>query len=102
MGYYRKPNFKRKDWLDQLFYCLQCENLFEVPKIHTEYGECWGRGYSEITNVCPLCNGEVVHLTKKCGCCGEYITGEYIETQDGNYYCENCYTKGDILEDVYD
>lgn len=83
-----------------MFYCLDCEKQFDNPKIHTEYGEFWGAGYSEITNVCPLCNGDLIQLTKKCDCCGEYITGEYIETRDKNCYCENCYTRGDILSDV--
>ena len=29
----------------------------------------------------------------------EVITGEYITTNDGLDYCENCYIKRDIRED---
>lgn len=101
MGYYREPCFNRKEQLKNLYYCLRCERLLseEALAIHTEHGEFWGSPYSETTKVCPYCKDEVIHLTKKCDCCGEYITGEYIETNDKNYYCENCYVKGDVTED---
>lgn len=86
-----------------MYYCLECERQLSEEDLtnYTEYGEYWGSQYSESSKVCPYCKGEVIHLTKKCDCCGQYITGEYIETDDEKYYCDNCYVKGDMSENVY-
>lgn len=87
-----------------MHYCFNCERFIAEEALlhHTERGEFWGAEYSETTKVCPHCKEDVVYLTKRCSCCGEYITGEYIQTDDEKYYCENCYVKGDMSEDVYD
>lgn len=84
-----------------MYYCVECNKLISEDSLstYTEHGEFWGATYSETSKVCPFCKGEVIELTKKCDCCGEYITGEYIETKDRNYYCENCYIRGDVADD---
>lgn len=84
-----------------LYYCDRCDKLLHKDGLltYTEYGEFWGSPYSETLQLCPFCKGEIIKLTKICSCCGEYITGEYILTENEEYYCGNCYKKGDVTKD---
>jgi hypothetical protein len=39
---------------------------------------------------CPACGGAYAR-TYECGCCGRYITGDYVKVDDDERYCEECY-----------
>ncbi len=60
---------------------------------YVEYGEFWGAKFSKCVKVCPRCKGYVAENTLRCSCCDEYIAGDYIATDDGRNYCNNCYVQ---------
>ena len=77
-------------------FCLNCHKEFDKNIVGTgyEHGEAWGAPYTISYACCPFCgdyeiidNNEYHH----CDNCGE-VCEEYIATEDGRYYCENCYT----------
>ena len=77
-----------------MYYCLECENLFEDPKKYVEthgldtppYEEWWG---------CPSCSGSYV-VTEQCELCGNWITDKYVELANGYFVCNDCYQLRDI------
>lgn len=72
-----------------MYICLYCEKVFEEPGHYVEHhGDYEMPG--EIFYGCPFCDGSYVEAIE-CDGCGEYIVGDYIETADGNVYCEECY-----------
>ena len=71
------------------YLCLDCGEIFDQP---SHWEECHGfdHGPFEHFSGCPYC-GEAYVGTHKCDCCGEWITGNYIKTEDGQRICEGCY-----------
>lgn len=53
--------------------------------------------YEEL-EVCPACYGICILEAKPCGCCGEYVTGAYIQTEAGDVICDSCYVVKDALD----
>ena len=85
-----------------MFYCMDCGTILEEEKLcdYKEMGEFWGSEYTVTSKVCPKCKSSaVLEITKRCDFCGEYIIGEYIAAADGRSYCENCYMKGDTINE---
>ena len=50
--------------------------------------------YEELL-VCPCCGKPVSSRLTRCDLCGEWITGKYVETLDGDRICGECYTRHD-------
>ncbi len=75
-------------------YCCACKSIFDEPKKYYERGEAWGAPCTEKFEYCPYCNSDDIIDSDNCpdcDCCGEKCISAYIETKNGNYYCENCY-----------
>ena len=77
-------------------YCLNCHKEFDRDIVETayEHGESWGAPYTISYACCPFCGDyEIINDNEyhHCDNCGE-VCEEYIVTEDGRYYCENCYT----------
>ena len=68
---------------------LECGHLFDEPAYWEEtHGlEC---GPYETWSGCPRCKGDYTKAIQ-CDCCNEWITGDYITTEDDRRYCEDCY-----------
>lgn len=79
-----------------MYLCLDCENIFEVPK---EYSESHGLSSPpyETWAGCPKCSGGYVE-TICCDLCGEWVTGEYVKLKDGTVACDQCYEVNDIID----
>ena len=71
-----------------MFVCLECGKTFEEP---TRWKETHGLDYGpyEECGGSPCCGG-AYGTAFECDCCGEWITGEYIKTDNGKRFCENC------------
>ena len=80
------------------FLCYECEALFDEPKIWTETHGFVDPPYEQYAG-CPLCGGGFT-TTHKCGCCNEWITGQYIKLDSGERICENCYTTYELGEEL--
>ena len=83
------------------FVCLECGHVFDEDEIVTwqdSRGECWGVPCSEEVGGCPCCLGDFVK-TYQCDCCGEWITGEYVKTDDDKRFCENCFCRYELGEE---
>lgn len=72
-----------------MFVCLDCGEVFEEP-VYWEETHGLDHGPYEQWSGCPKC-GEAYVETYLCDCCNEWITWDYIETDDGKRYCDNCY-----------
>ena len=83
--------------LDELV-CVECGHVFSQPKRYMETHGLDTPPY-ELFNICPNCGGAFVRA-KRCDCCGEVITGEYIKVNDGRCYCDDCCLKYDIADDL--
>ena len=79
-----------------LLYCTDCNKVVDEEDLdyETETYEFWGAPYSERYPVCPYCKSDYLtdEIPPECSCCGDYCTDKHIHTEDGNYYCYNCYT----------
>ena len=73
-----------------MYICLDCEKLFEEPKLWIEKHNLDSPPYEEWLG-CPLCGGWYVE-TIDCDCCNEPILGEYAHIVTGENICENCFT----------
>lgn len=78
--------------------CSECGILFEQAKIIYEHHGLDDPPF-EVLYVCPCCEGTNIHLARRCDLCGEWITGSYIVTTDGNHICDDCFTKCDVEND---
>ena len=77
-----------------MFLCLDCNRVFEEPKQHIDRHGLDAPPY-EIWSCCPYCGGDYVSTTS-CDVCGEWISGEYIQTANDDYICSKCYQVKDI------
>lgn len=80
-----------------LLICIECGHNFEEP-IHWKekhgldtppYEECDG---------CPRCGGAYTEA-HRCDCCDEWISDDYIKTEDGKRYCNDCITHMELGEE---
>lgn len=78
--------------------CVECGSLFEHARQVYERHGLDTPPYEEL-HVCPACGGTNLHQAHRCDVCGEWITGSYIKTLDGNRICEDCYTNRDVEDD---
>lgn len=72
--------------------------MFQNPK---EYIETHGLDTPPYEHIiaCPHCGGAFVEA-KRCSSCGEFITNDYVATQDGGLYCEECYALRNVADDL--
>lgn len=77
-----------------MYICVECNRLFEEPKRYVETHGLDTPPYEEWYG-CPFCSGSYTYAYR-CHCCDDFITGDYIKTDDDLRYCENCYQKMDI------
>jgi hypothetical protein len=75
--------------------CLDCGAAFEQAREVVERHGLDTPPYERLL-VCPRCGGADLRDTHRCDLCGEWITGKYIETVDGDRICGECYTSHDI------
>ena len=78
--------------------CVECEVLFEQAKRFYERHGLDTPPYEELY-VCPVCGGTNIHRAHRCDVCGEWMTGTYIKTLNGDRICETCYTNRDVEDD---
>ena len=50
-------------------------------------------------DACPGCLGTNIHSAKQCDLCGNWVTGDYIQTSEGQIICDDCYTFHNVEED---
>lgn len=81
-----------------MYACLDCGSVFEVPKRFVETHGLDTPPYEEWMG-CPNCAGAFVK-THKCDCCNEWITGEYVKTDDYQRFCENCFCHYELGEEM--
>jgi formylmethanofuran dehydrogenase subunit E len=81
-----------------MYLCVDCGKLFEEPKDYFETHGFMSRPY-ETWSGCPHCGGAYVE-TIRCDVCGKWITGEYVELNDGDKICDECYTLMDIMDSL--
>lgn len=77
--------------------CLECGALFEQAKRVIERHGLDTPPYEEYY-VCPHCGDTNYQQTWRCDICGEWITGSYIKTLNGNRICESCYTHYEVQD----
>ena len=73
---------------EAIFLCYDCDATFHEPKIWTNRHGLDTGPYENYAG-CPLCGGAFA-TTYKCNECGKWIAGEYIKTDSGQRFCENC------------
>ena len=77
--------------------CVECGHLFEEPvwwvETHGLSAPPYERRYG-----CPKCYGTYVEA-RRCDNCGEFITGAYVKTENGERFCENCYDTYELGEE---
>lgn len=84
-------------------FCMNCESEFDegMEEVRYEYGEAWGSPYLISHKKCPYCGDDQIIEDNNyhyCDCCGDVCQENYIKTEDGSYFCENCYT----IKNIYD
>ena len=78
--------------------CIECGELFEKEQKMIERHGLDAPPYEERMG-CPRCGGVDIHPTERCDICGDWITGGYVRTVNGERICEECYTRHDVNED---
>lgn len=81
-----------------MYVCVDCGKLFEEPKECVETHGFKAPPY-ETWYGCPHCGGAYVK-TMQCDVCGKWIAGEYVELNDGDKICDECYTLMDIMDSL--
>lgn len=76
------------------YLCDNCHAIISEEELASENesrGEFWGFPAYETISVCPYCHcSDLTELTVTCSACNEYITDDYIETDDEHHYCSDC------------
>lgn len=85
-----KYRHNRMIGVDNMFVCLDCGCVFEEP---IEWEEKHGLDYGpyEYWSGCPSCKGDYVEA-HQCDNCGEWITSKYVKLDNGERFCENCFS----------
>ena len=81
-----------------MFVCLECGETFDEP---THWEEKHGLNYGpyEQWSGSPCCKC-AYSKAFECDCCGEWITGNYVKTDDGKRFCDNCIISYELGEEV--
>lgn len=79
-----------------MFICLDCGCVFDEPKHWIETHGLDSLPYEEWDG-CPSCGGAYAE-TYKCDGCNDWLCGTYVEVENGNKYCENCYEIREVGE----
>lgn len=74
-----------------MYICKYCAKTFEQPKMIIDTHGLDSPPY-ETYPVCPYCGGSSIIETIQCTKCNDYIYDNYIETEDGDIICDECYT----------
>lgn len=74
----------------KLFVCLECGKIFEQPVDYVEKHGLDTPPYEEFSGS-PCCAGAYTEA-HKCDCCGEWIVSSYVKINDGERYCEDCFS----------
>lgn len=80
-----------------MWICIECGNTFDDPM-------CWEQTHGldtppyETVYGSPCCAGSYAKA-RRCSCCDAFIIGDYIKTDDGERYCENCYQTYELGEE---
>jgi hypothetical protein len=72
-----------------MYCCLECEGLFEHPNKYIETHGLDTPPYEELY-ACPCCGGDYAP-TEQCELCGYWITGKYVELENGWLVCDDCF-----------
>lgn len=80
-----------------MFVCCECGNVFEEPVYWEETHNLDAPPYEQWSG-CPHCGGSYAE-TYECDCCGDWITGDYVKTDNGERYCENCIVHYELGEE---
>ena len=78
--------------------CLDCGALFEQARTIVERHGLDTPPYEEL-QTCPRCLSTAICPTYRCDLCGEWISGGYIKTLDGDRICDECHTRRDVSDD---
>lgn len=79
------------------FICCDCQAVVHEPvKVVERHG--LDTPPFEHYGACPLCHGSCLVESIRCDCCGEYIIGLYVETIEGERFCENCFVFKDSMD----
>jgi hypothetical protein len=82
-----------------LFVSIDCGKMFPEPaRWKEDRGEYFGFPTSEEFVGCPYCYGPHMEA-HRCDCCDEWIVDDYIKTEDGKRYCNNCITHMELGEE---
>lgn len=79
-----------------MYICRSCESVFDDPRLVVEKHGLHCAPY-ETFSCCPMCGCDFVPLPQ-CDGCGSYITGDYVELNNGEVYCTECYEIKNILD----
>lgn len=78
--------------------CVECGMVFDEAKRFTETHGFDTPPYEHYTG-CPFCGGAYIPV-KYCDCCRREIINDYVRTDDGHIYCEDCYSVRNIADDL--
>ena len=78
--------------------CRDCELVFDKPMISVEKHGLDSPPY-ETFEVCPHCRSTDIHEAHQCDACGEWIRDDYIETENGMRFCNDCYVRRSVDDD---
>lgn len=81
------------------YVCLDCCCTFNKSKLYVETHGLDTPPYERISG-CPNCGGFYIKAIY-CDCCGGVIVGDYAVIEDGNMYCDGCYSIKDITDTFY-
>lgn len=81
-----------------MYVCLECYNTFEHPVKWEERHGLDTPPYEQFVGS-PCCYGDFTEALM-CDCCGDPITTEdYITTDDGERFCEDCFRHMELGEE---
>ena len=80
-----------------MFICVECQNVFDEPKIIEENHGLDAPPY-EYFSVCPYCGGAFTEAYR-CDYCGDFIADTYIKLNNGERICSECYIAYELGEE---
>lgn len=70
--------------------CADCSAVFEHPTHVVERHGLDSPPYEEY-DACPECYGMCLLEAMECSCCNEVIRETYVQVDNGERYCSECY-----------
>lgn len=80
-----------------MYVCRDCLSIFPWPNRYVDKHGLDELPY-EVHYGCPICGGAYNHVYE-CTICGNYAIGDYVETSDGQIFCEDCFRVHNNLEE---